>query len=321
MTLPKPQRPKKPKLSSTERMKRDNPICCFCGVAPTETVDHIPPRTMFLGRQFPEGFEFPACLACNGKTKDLEQAFAFYVRTFDHNEDAYDEAEFQKMIIGVRNNYPDLLPNIELSANEIRRALRSRGVEVPLGEFLHDQGVALVPKSLAGIITRFGDKLAKALYFREVGAPMPADHATYIAWFDFKNAGAKHAAEHLSALLRNLTIGARQNIDIGQQFLYRSGARADGTLWSFTAQFSQSLFIVGAVTPPSADDWRNRSDEKWTRFVNGQRRPRDEPGIPSPEHPPVPVYQLGFRALVGKRLAEPWRMRWRIAARREPLAT
>jgi hypothetical protein len=43
-----------------------HPLCCFCGgTEPAVTEDHIPARSFFTERRWPEGFVFPACWNCN----------------------------------------------------------------------------------------------------------------------------------------------------------------------------------------------------------------------------------------------------------------
>jgi len=58
-----------------------NPICIFCGGStPSTTKEHCPPRAMFQHRQWPEGFEFPACDTCNGGTRDDDLLIAMLAR-------------------------------------------------------------------------------------------------------------------------------------------------------------------------------------------------------------------------------------------------
>jgi hypothetical protein len=99
-----------------------HPTCCFCtGNAPAATIDHVPSRACFAGRIGPEGFEFPACEACNSASRISEIVFAFYSRTISqeggHRDDVAD------LYRGVKNNAPDCLPQLNVTANEKRKAL------------------------------------------------------------------------------------------------------------------------------------------------------------------------------------------------------
>lgn len=74
-------------MGSSKRLKekflQENPLCCFCGGGrPAEEPDHIPSRSMFLNRQWPEGFEFPACVECNRETRYDEEIVAFISRVY-----------------------------------------------------------------------------------------------------------------------------------------------------------------------------------------------------------------------------------------------
>ena len=58
-----------------------HPVCVFCGGgAKATTKEHCPPRSMFQGRQWPEGFEFPACDSCNHGTSDQDLLVAMLAR-------------------------------------------------------------------------------------------------------------------------------------------------------------------------------------------------------------------------------------------------
>ena len=62
-------------LGKCERVRRArflaaHPCCCFCGGGiRAETEDHIPARSLFVDRQWPEGFVFPACRSCNSSSR------------------------------------------------------------------------------------------------------------------------------------------------------------------------------------------------------------------------------------------------------------
>jgi hypothetical protein len=59
---------------------RNHKTCAFCGGgAPSSTIEHCPPRSMFQHRQWPEGFEFPACQACNKGSSDHDLVIAMRV--------------------------------------------------------------------------------------------------------------------------------------------------------------------------------------------------------------------------------------------------
>jgi hypothetical protein len=55
----------------------ENSHRCFCGgEALATTEDHIPSRSILDARQWPEGYRFPACAACNRVTPSDEVVIA-----------------------------------------------------------------------------------------------------------------------------------------------------------------------------------------------------------------------------------------------------
>ena len=47
------------------------PRCIYCA-SPSETVEHMPPRSMFRDKDRPSAMEFGACTACNGATRGAD---------------------------------------------------------------------------------------------------------------------------------------------------------------------------------------------------------------------------------------------------------
>jgi hypothetical protein len=231
-----------------------HPVCCFCGQADAETIDHVPNRACFVGREYPEEFEFPACNSCNSATREADHVFGFYVRCLDQDGSTYRQDEFQRLISGMRNNYPEALPNADLTANQVRRGLRHRGDVLPQGMLLSDVPLVGVPTSFDGYASTSAAKLTRALYYREMGVIAPASHFVMTRWFDFASPKAPEAIAAFAAIFPRLTVGRRTNTDIGLQFLYRWDQGADGEVFGFIAQFSRAILILGVAASPTASD-------------------------------------------------------------------
>lgn len=90
-----------------QRFLTDHTRCCYCGL-PATTIDHFPPRNFFKGRNWPVGYEFPACHTCNHDKSRDEQSLGFLVRLIRFDNDT-DTTEFQDALIAVRNNNPILI--------------------------------------------------------------------------------------------------------------------------------------------------------------------------------------------------------------------
>jgi hypothetical protein len=120
-----------------------HPFCFFCGQR-SETIDHVPNRECFDNRVWPEGYEFPACERCNRAAGQNEQAVAFYLHmtNFDRNT-VTDQAK--KLHRGVINNTPEMLPSLDVTANDRRRTFRRFGLVKPDGIPWNDVPVIKVP--------------------------------------------------------------------------------------------------------------------------------------------------------------------------------
>lgn len=94
-----------------------NPDCYFCGgVNCATTIDHVPPKACFPDGYAPEGFESPACKACNEGTVKQDQIFGLYSMLLDFDVSKSMREEYRKKIMKLRraitNNYPEALPDV-----------------------------------------------------------------------------------------------------------------------------------------------------------------------------------------------------------------
>lgn len=141
--------------------------CIYCG-APADTTDHCPPRCFFIGRQWPETYEFPACTACNAEARLDEQALAVLNRSeLTDFKTQSARAEWERLVRGVRNNQPAILAEwTSTSAVERKRIFRERfGRDGDQMRFEGWGAVTLGPLT-QGVIERFMIKLTRALYYR-----------------------------------------------------------------------------------------------------------------------------------------------------------
>ena len=97
----------------TQRARRQaffaaHPHCCFCGgqVAATE-IDHIPARHLFRRREWPEGYEFPACTPCNRQSALDELVMGAVVRIQVSDLSAEDEREMLEAFAKINNRRPE----------------------------------------------------------------------------------------------------------------------------------------------------------------------------------------------------------------------
>jgi hypothetical protein len=86
-----------------------NPVCAFCGGnTPAATIEHCPPRAMFQRRQWPEGFEFPACEACNQDTGDDDLVVAMLARMDPFEDRGNLDGKGPGIMAAVSQQYPGI---------------------------------------------------------------------------------------------------------------------------------------------------------------------------------------------------------------------
>lgn len=227
-----------------------HPFCFSCGTAKSTTEDHVPSRQCFVKRQWPEDYVFPACKPCNEKISSIEQGMALLIRVADQDESRVDEDELRKMIEGVRNNTPDLLPRDFTSQVERDEAIAASGWKPGPGETMEDAPVLALGPGWRDAVHAFSRKLTLALYYKEIGVPLPLDHYIRTEFFQFTDAAAPDIVAQFGKLLPDYRAGARRNFDFGDQFQYIVGQADTEGLFAVFVQLARSWFIVGVTVEP-----------------------------------------------------------------------
>lgn len=260
------------------RLAAAHPVCYFCATRSTESEDHVPSRECFRQRVGPEGFSFPACKACNNGAGQLEQVVALYLLMADHSEAGDIGDQLQRLVNGVHNNNPDLLPQVTLRANLARKHFREKKLTLPPGQTYSQSPIATLPPGHGIAFKLFVRRLACALYYKEIGKPVPLEYRIAGTWVPWNEAESGNGVADAIQLFPELRVTNRRNTDIGDQFTYKWGADADGTIFGFVAQFSQSYFFIGAVAAPylhltereAHPGWQVHSEDV-TTFIRGAR--------------------------------------------------
>lgn len=238
------------KKARLARMKRDHPLCFFCAKGEMETEDHVPSRECFKNRIGPEGFAFPACQRCNSQSSQLEQAIAFYIMMGNYAEGGLVPEQFEKLGWGVANNNPELLPSVTIDARTARRHYRETGMTLPRGFTYAEAPIAQLPTANRAAFEVFGRRLTCALFYKEVGSPLPLDFRIATGWSQFIDPKSRDLEVTAKNLFPNLSMTNRRNTNIGDQFTYRWGYKEEG-LFGFVAQFSKSFYFLGCAVAES----------------------------------------------------------------------
>jgi hypothetical protein len=144
-----------------------HPWCIYCGDQAT-TIEHMPPRMMFLGKQRPQGLEFPSCAPCNHKTSDADLVASLIGRFDPDAGTEVRQTELLKLLSAVENNIPGLLKEMHVGRGGQKIASR-RIPRFPSGGSVMRVDGPLVTKHMR----LFGAKLGFALHFEEFGRPVP----------------------------------------------------------------------------------------------------------------------------------------------------
>jgi hypothetical protein len=232
---------KKLKRRAHAALLQRQPWCIYCGgTAPATTIDHMPPRMMFRGKDRPKGLEFPSCEACNVGTRLSDLVASLLGRIYPDSEDAVHRSEVRRLMDAVGANVPGVLSEMYLPKGR-RKLARSR-LGMPVGEVLRADGPLLTKHMLA-----FAAKLGLALHFEATGRCIPRSGRVRPAWFSNAQAFRGDIPPSLTAHLppsRTLRQGRKH---VGDQFRYSWLVSDVGFEGVFYASFRES-FAVAALT-------------------------------------------------------------------------
>ena len=221
---------------------RKHPFCCLCGgTIPATTIEHAPPRVLFVDRQIPGAFSFPACDRCNGGSKDADQIAALVTlimgsATSSHVTDRY----INKLLEAAATNYPEMLKYIDTSVS--LQYLRVNG---------------LVREVFVGGIDRhiFYDwldpwiaKLGLAFWYHHQSDVFPETGRISVHWFTNASIANNEIPDELFSALKGFNFPFQGKIGNAHQFSYKYGFTNDRTTGSFLFSFHDSSAAVAILT-------------------------------------------------------------------------
>ena len=233
-----------------EEFRKQHPHCCFCGGnEETETRDEVPPRSMFLEKVWPEGYQFPACKKCNQGSRLQDQLLALISRisVLDQHQEP-----IQSQIIAINNNQPQNLPRTTNSSIEAKKLLRALGISKPAGTFAADYPVALVPAETMREIDLVCLKLFCALYYMHVGKIVPRSSRVAILTTTNQILDLEDPfGWQMHETLVNRPRIARGTKDLTDQFNYRWGL--EPATGDFACSFHLRMSVFGMMIGPLND--------------------------------------------------------------------
>lgn len=225
-----------------EAFLRQHPLCCFCGgKTPATTEDHMPPRALFDGRHWPEGYVFPACQSCNDITRLEEQFIAVLARAYPDPQTESQQQEVQKLFQGVANNTPALLVEMQPSAEQLERTSTIAGRE-------EDMGALNVSGPLVNAcVRRFALKLVCALHYIHSGKIIPDTGGVFARWYTNANKMDGTLPTEIFQITQERPVIKRQRTNLGQQFEYEYAIGEDGRIGAYFITFRFSFAIQAFV--------------------------------------------------------------------------
>lgn len=211
-------------------------------------IDHIPARALFDQRQWPEGYEFPACEPCNRISRHDEHVVAMLSRLYPEADNENKKREFSERVRAVAHNYPGLLEEMSVSTDQAQDTLKKYNIQTPEGLALSDLPFLSVKGPLVcSAVASFGRKLFLALYYKHTNKILPREGGIAILWYSNLQVENGEIPVELAPLVSGFPILERSRTDISEQFFYRFGVTDNLKASVFLAFFRQSFAILGYV--------------------------------------------------------------------------
>ncbi|RST54060.1 hypothetical protein [Variovorax sp. DXTD-1] len=245
----------------------EHPMCIFCGgAAPAETEEHCPPRSLFKDRAWPEGFVFPACVACNAGSSDADLVAAFLAQ-LRHNSDVV-SSRSEGIMRQLHRQHPGLIGRMLIrSPIEARARARRLGIEPRPGETHLDLGLVKVTAEMEHAVSVLASKLTKAVFYVHTGRIFPAVGSINLHWFtnaellDPAHRQSVAATAGLATLRPPVTRGGK---DLRDQFDYSYGVDTKEELLLLHVGFGDTFGFVSLAgcVPGQLDEMSERIDAR-----------------------------------------------------------
>jgi hypothetical protein len=223
-----------------QRILHTCPFCIYCGgtVAAT-TIDHMPPRIMFKGKQRPEGLEFASCQSCNQGTKEADLVAALIGRGYPGASSELEGEEYKQLLRAISNNIPGLLEEMHIGRGGQRLARKSIPTAIDGGLFKVDGPL------VSAHMQTFAEKVGFALFFEFAKTVVPPEGGVAARWFSNVDVlRGNYPREEISRIVgRSITLrqGTRE---VSDQFNYAGGLSDDKSVGAFLATFRKSFAVV-----------------------------------------------------------------------------
>lgn len=230
-----------------ERFFTEHSRCCFCGgEAPAIEEDHQPGRVFFRSRAWPEGFVFPSCRPCNAVSRDAENYASVIISDTNTPEEL---AAWERRLASLQANRPDLVPDVHITANGKRRALRQMGVRPPPGVPVRDIPLARInPDVWQPELEIVGRKLMLALHYQTFGKPLSRDGRMLVITRTNGHNLQEEWLQNVRKFARSMVVPVRATRPLGDQFTLQYAAYPDPATAMYVAVLQRTVVFVGVTS-------------------------------------------------------------------------
>jgi hypothetical protein len=229
------------KRQAHAKILADGPGCIYCaGAAVATTIEHMPPISLFEGRQRPKGLEFPACGTCNNGTGHSDLVAAMLARTWPDTSEEIQKRDVKKIFSGLANNVPGLFQEMNPGRAAEKLARKRHNLSADMHPLRADGPI------LNHHILTFAAKLGFALHFEAQGSVVPAAGGVLAMWFSNFQAMNGQIPTLLFSMLPSPSTLHQGQKSVAKQFKYSYATGQDGLMLYF-ATFNDS-FAVGGIT-------------------------------------------------------------------------
>jgi hypothetical protein len=233
----------------------DGPGCIYCaGENVATTIEHMPPISVFEGRQRPKGLEFPACEACNNNTSHSDLAAAMLSRIWPDGETETHKHEVKKLMDAVSNNIPGVLTEMYIGRAGQKLARKQNNLP-PDTHTLRMDGPLLTAH-----LETFAAKIGFALHYDVRGAPVPSSGGVRAMWFSNLQALNGQIPDILFEMLPSPSTLRQGSKSVEKQFLY-SYATGESDHMLYFASFRESFAVAGITALDRAIYLEKRPDK------------------------------------------------------------
>ncbi len=218
--------------------------CIYCSNAPN-SLEHMPPKSMFFDKNRPSGMEFATCLSCNNGTSAADLVASFMARLSPHGEITdKDFNEALKLRSRIDGKCPGLIERAFSNGDSHWTTARA-----PNGLFLPVRQLNVGTPEMHKHLSVFSAKLGMALYREYVGEALPLSGLVY--YQHFLNAGlAQRTARSILSILPESATLRQGRINVLGQFIVRFNTDQKSIVAALS-RFHNGLaiFTIATATP------------------------------------------------------------------------